>query len=50
VFSALAETPVELISQASDVCLSFLVAASEAPEVVRRLHASLIESTAEQST
>jgi aspartate kinase len=46
VFSALAQTPVHLISQASDVCLSFLVAAEEAPAVVRRLHAELIESAA----
>jgi aspartate kinase len=44
VFSALGATPVQLISQASDVCLSFLVAADEAPAVVRRLHTQLIES------
>jgi aspartate kinase len=44
VFAALGRTPVHLISQASDVCLSFLVAAAEAPAVVRRLHAELIES------
>ncbi len=45
VFAALGATPVHLISQASDVCLSFLVAADQAPGVVRRLHAELIEST-----
>jgi aspartate kinase len=44
VFLALGASPVHLISQASDVCLSFLVAADEAPAVVRRLHAELIES------
>jgi aspartate kinase len=44
VFSALGATPVHLISQASDVCLSFLVAEGQAPGVVRRLHAELIES------
>jgi aspartate kinase len=43
VFSALGGTPVQLISQASDVCLSFLIVAKEAPGVVRRLHAELIE-------
>ncbi len=44
VFRALGGTPVQLISQASDVCLSFLVDAAVAPDVVRRLHAELIES------
>jgi len=44
VFSALGQTPVHLISQASDVSLSFLVEAIEAHDVVRRLHAELIES------
>lgn len=44
VFSALGGTSVLLISQASDVSLSFLVEALEAPDVVRRLHAELIES------
>jgi aspartate kinase len=43
VFAALGDTPVYLISQASDVCLSFMIAAGEAPDVVRRLHAALIE-------
>ncbi len=47
VFAALGSTPVQLISQASDVCLSFLVAEAEAPAVVRRLHSELIESSAE---
>lgn len=44
VFAALGRRSVELISQASDVSLSFLVGADSAPEVVRRLHAELIES------
>jgi aspartate kinase len=44
VFSSLGASPVHLISQASDVCLSFLVADDEALAVVRRLHAELIES------
>jgi aspartate kinase len=47
VFAALGTTPVRLISQASDVCLSFLVSSEEAPAVVRRLHSGLIESRAE---
>jgi aspartate kinase len=46
VFAALGETPVHLISQASDVCLSFLVDAERAPDVVRRLHGELIEGGA----
>jgi len=46
VFSALGATPVHLISQASDVCLSFLVAEGDAAPVVRRLHAELIEAAA----
>ncbi len=44
VFSTLSNTSVHLISQASDVSLSFLVSAADAPGVVRRLHAELIES------
>jgi aspartate kinase len=44
VFSALGQTPVLLISQASDVCLSFLVGSAEAIDVVRRLHGELIEN------
>lgn len=43
VFATLEEARVELISQASDVCLSFLVGTGEAPDVVRRLHRDLIE-------
>lgn len=50
VFSALGRTPVQLISQASDVSLSFLVEGIEAPDVVRRLHAELIESRAKGDT
>jgi aspartokinase len=42
-FSVLGETPVHLISQASDVCLSFLLQEDEALSVVRRLHTELIE-------
>ena len=44
VFSALGTTPVHLISQASDVCLSFLVDEEVAADVVDRLHRELIES------
>jgi aspartate kinase len=44
VFSALGATPVRLISQASDVCLSLVVASEDAGAVVSRLHAELIES------
>ena len=47
VFAALDRTAVQLISQASDVSLSFLVDADAAPEVVRGLHAELIESGGE---
>ncbi len=43
VFWAVEKTPVYLISQASDVSISFVVDESEAPELVRRLHLSLIE-------
>jgi aspartate kinase len=43
VFAALEGTPVQLISQAADVALSFLVDAGSAPDVVRRLHRDLIE-------
>jgi aspartate kinase len=42
VFSALGGTPVHLISQASDVCLSFLVDAGVVADVVRRLHDELV--------
>jgi aspartokinase len=34
---------VHLISQASDVSLSFLVAEKDAPALVRKLHLTLIE-------
>jgi len=43
VFWAVAKTPVYLISQASDVSLSFLVAGDDGPAVVRKLHHALIE-------
>jgi aspartate kinase len=43
VFWAVEKTPVYLISQASDVSISFVVDEAEAPELVRRLHRSLIE-------
>ena len=42
-FWAVGKTPVHLISQASDVSLSFVVSEEDAPETVRRLHFSLIE-------
>ena len=43
VFWAVEKTPVYLISQASDVSISFVVDEVEAPELVRKLHLSLIE-------
>ena len=43
VFWAVEKTQVYLISQASDVSISFVVDAAEAPDLVRRLHLSLIE-------
>ena len=43
VFWAVEKTPVYLISQASDVSISFVVDESDAPELVRKLHLSLIE-------
>lgn len=43
VFWAVEKTPVHLIAQASDVSISFVVDEAEAPELVRRLHLSLIE-------
>ena len=43
VFWAVEKTPVYLISQASDVSISFVVDEAEATELVRRLHLSLIE-------
>ncbi len=42
VFEAVGSTPVYLISQASDVSLSFLVAETDAGRVVKRLHDRLI--------
>lgn len=42
VFAAVGSTPVHLISQASDVSLSFVVSAAEAPGVVQRIHERLI--------
>ena len=47
VFWAVEKTPVYLISQASDVSISFVVDEVEAPELVRRLHLSLIELKAD---
>jgi aspartate kinase len=43
VFWAVEKTPVHLISQASDVSLSFLVSAKDAADLVRKLHLTLIE-------
>jgi len=43
VFWAVDRAPVHLISQASDVSLSFVVDAGDAPDLVRRLHLTLIE-------
>ena len=43
VFWEVSRTPVHLISQASDVSLSFLVDEERAPDLVRRLHTGLIE-------
>ncbi len=43
VFRTVAFTPVHLISQASDVSLSFVVDGSEAREMVVRLHRELVE-------
>jgi aspartate kinase len=43
VFWAVEKTPVHLISQASDVSLSFLVAEADAADLVRKLHLTLIE-------
>ena len=42
-FRAVGKTPVYLISQASDVSLSFVVSEEDASETVRRMHLSLIE-------
>ena len=43
VFWAVEKTPVYLISQASDVSISFVADEVDAPELVRKLHLSLIE-------
>jgi aspartate kinase len=42
VFASLEDTPVHLISQASDVCVSLVVDEARADEVVARLHRSLV--------
>ena len=49
VFRTVEKTPVHLISQASDVSVSFVVAESDAPDLVRKLHITLIERRDEQS-
>ena len=49
VFWAVERTPVHLISQASDVSLSFLVSQSDSPALVRKLHLALIELRDEQA-
>jgi aspartate kinase len=43
VFLAVESAPVHMISQASDVSLGFVVDAANAPDLVRRLHTTLIE-------
>jgi aspartate kinase len=43
VFQVVDRTPVHLVSQASNVSLSFVVDADAAPTLVRRLHQALIE-------
>lgn len=43
IFQELGTTPIHLISQATGTSLSFLVAEADGPELVRRLHRSLIE-------
>lgn len=45
VFEAVGHTPVHLVSQASDVSLSLVVDESRARDLVRRLHAELIEGS-----
>ncbi len=44
VFQVVDRTPVHLVSQASNVSLSFVVDADDAPPLVRRLHQALIEN------
>jgi aspartokinase len=43
IFWEVSRTPVHLISQASDVSVSFVVHEDRAPDLVRRLHTGLIE-------
>lgn len=43
VFAVVGSTPVHLVSQASDVSLSFVVGEADAPALVERLHAELVE-------
>jgi aspartate kinase len=47
VFQTVGLTPVYLISQASDVSLSFVVEAAEAPRLTARLHKELLEKSPE---
>jgi aspartate kinase len=49
VFWTVERTPVHLISQASDVSLSFVVDAAAAPGLVRKLHHALIEVRADHT-
>ena len=42
-FEAVGSTPIHLISQASDVSVSFLVDQEYAPAVVQRIHDRLVE-------
>ncbi len=44
VFGVVGSTPVHLVSQASDVSLSFVVGEPHAPGLVERLHAELVEA------
>jgi aspartate kinase len=44
IFAVLGDVPIQLISQATDTSLSFLVAEAEAPGIVARLHETLIEN------
>jgi aspartate kinase len=46
VFNTVALTPIHLVSQASDVSLSFVVDAGDAPRMVAQLHAELVEGRA----
>ena len=42
IFTVVGDTPVHLVSQASDVSLSLVVDANRAAELIRKLHAELI--------